>query len=302
MTIAQKLGLGFGLLILVFVIARLVVEWRLMAIGENVNEVMDVEEPSLAAAYEMESSPVEINQGVLAYLQTGQPRHKREARDAMADFERAQSSYEELADTDRGKELLGQIGPLYTDYKGQANALRGDREKDLSAGMDYYIAKPIQQEDLNKTLRRWVSRKPDEDQGIRPAFPTADPNSAKNGKDILDPAVLKGLRKLQQDGEPDILEELFGMFLEDAEAQIEELKEAVGFDNAPAVSRLSHSLKGSSGSMGAIRMHRVCAGLEKAGRLENLDETKDLLPGLEEEFRKARHALGEQLTTNLSGA
>lgn len=123
MTIARKLGLGFGLLILVFVVAGLVVEWRLGTIGENMDEVVNVEQPSLAAAYEMEINSVEINQGVLAYLRTGQPRYKRQAQDAMADFERAQSRYEELADTDRGRELLRQIGPLYTDYKEQANTL-----------------------------------------------------------------------------------------------------------------------------------------------------------------------------------
>lgn len=135
MTIARKLGLGFGILVLVFVVAGLVVGLRLGSIKDNLDEIEEVEEPSLSAAYEMEINLVEINQGVLAYLETGQPRHQRQAEDAMADFERAQSRYEELADTERGQELLGRIGPLYTDYKDQANTLlQGNNpgEEDLS--------------------------------------------------------------------------------------------------------------------------------------------------------------------------
>ena len=134
MTIARKLCSGFGILVLVFVAAGLFVGLRLETVGENLDEIVDVEEPSLSAAYEMEINLVETNQGVLAYLETGEPRHQRRVEGDMADFERARERYEELADTERGRELISQIEPLYADYEEQANTLlQGDPgEEDLS--------------------------------------------------------------------------------------------------------------------------------------------------------------------------
>ena len=158
MTIARKLGLGFGILILLFVVAGLIVGMRLGTISANLNEVTNTEEPSLSAAYEMEVNLVETNQAVLTYLQTGQPQSRRQAADAMADFERAQDSYEELADTGRGRELLSQIGPLYTDYKEQANALLqgepgadvGDEELNRFISLQLSINKR-----LDNDLQQW---------------------------------------------------------------------------------------------------------------------------------------------------
>ena len=132
--IARKLGLGFGSLVVVFVIAGLFVGTRLGTIGNNLDEIVEVEQPSLSAAHEMEINLVEIDQGVLAYAETGQPRHRRLVEANMADFERARDRYEELADTERGREMLARIQPLYVDYKDQANRLlQGDpSEQDLS--------------------------------------------------------------------------------------------------------------------------------------------------------------------------
>ncbi|MGB3635394.1 MAG: PAS domain S-box protein [Rubrobacteraceae bacterium] len=176
-----------------------------------------------------------------------------------------------------------------------ANALRGDREKALEAGMDDYIAKPINSEGLEKVLGRWVGES-SETASAQPATDDADDQEA-GGEEILDPLVIEGLRELQQDGEPDILTELFEIFLQDAPDRIEYLKEAAESGDALALSRIAHTLKGSSSNLGAGRMSNVCQELEEAGQSENLEGLDVLLRRLDAEFESARSELNTHLTT-----
>ncbi len=172
-----------------------------------------------------------------------------------------------------------------------ANAMEGDREKALEAGMDDYVAKPVKIRQLESALERWVLRDASEPE-------QTDPNSGGYvhlgaDVDVLDPGVLESLSELQQEGEPDILEELTGLFFEDAAAQIKALKKAVESGDAPSVYRLSHTLKGSSGNMGANRMHRICLTLEEVGQSGELGEAGELLGSLEKAFGDARSAIEE---------
>ncbi len=168
-----------------------------------------------------------------------------------------------------------------------ANALEGEREVALSAGMDDYITKPVKAEELDGVLRRWTA----------PAEKTTAPESASEGGDApdavppLDPEVLDTLRSLQGEGEPDLVAELAGMFLGDAALRLEELRDAIGRADAAKIRGVAHALKGSSGNMGATRVHEVCAKLEEAGESGNLAAVPRLLERLEEELSLARPVL-----------
>ncbi len=118
-----------------------------------------------------------------------------------------------------------------------ANAMQGDREKALEAGMDDYVPKPVKPEDLEAVLERWIS-KADEDKAT---VPEAGDGSASRenseedpldrdplDRDPLDWSVLAGLRELQEEGEPDILNELIELFLTDVPPQLIALKAALG--------------------------------------------------------------------------
>src|SRR5215210_8409498 len=89
-----------------------------------------------------------------------------------------------------------------------ANAMQGDREKAIEAGMDDYVSKPVKAEDLGAVLERWVSE--------TPAPEEDNPQEAP-----LDHDVLAGLRGLQGDDETDIVAELAGMFLDDARSGLQ---------------------------------------------------------------------------------
>jgi HPt (histidine-containing phosphotransfer) domain-containing protein len=104
-----------------------------------------------------------------------------------------------------------------------------------------------------------------------------------NDAGALDPGVLSGLRDLD-DGEEGLLAELAGMFLEDAEAHLRTLSEGVEAGDANSVRAASHTLKGSSGNIGASRIQEI----SEAGKL---DDAPELLDRLERELERARPEL-----------
>jgi CheY-like chemotaxis protein len=177
-----------------------------------------------------------------------------------------------------------------------ANAMRGDREEALAAGMDDYLAKPVKPEELGAVLGRWVSE--EEEPRVEATVVAAGGGPAAgegSGGDLLDLGVLDGLRGLQAEGEPDILGELIGLFLEEAAPQLAALRRALEEGDARAVERVAHTLKGSSGSMGAPRMAEVCGALEEVGVLGDLTRAPGLLDRLDAEFDRTRRALNAEL-------
>jgi CheY-like chemotaxis protein len=171
-----------------------------------------------------------------------------------------------------------------------ANALEGDREKALEAGMDDYVPKPVKPEELEAVLERWIS-KPDEDK----AAVSAAGDGSATGEDTeeypLDRSVLARLSELQEEGEPDILRELIELFLTDVPPQLVALRKAMEAGDAHSVGRIAHTLKGSSGNMGATRMTAICSDLEDVGASGDLSAAPELLERLEEESRRVRMAL-----------
>jgi HPt (histidine-containing phosphotransfer) domain-containing protein len=158
-----------------------------------------------------------------------------------------------------------------------ANAMQGDRQRALEAGMDDYVSKPVSREELGAVLGRWVSG--------TPAYRVPAGEDGESRVDsALDREVIAGMRGLQGEGETDIVAELAGMFLNDARPRLSALEEAVLSDDAAAVESLAHTLKGSSGNMGARGMSALCARLEVAGASEDLSQCFGLLERLKQEF------------------
>lgn len=104
--------------------------------------------------------------------------------------------------------------------------------------------------------------------------------------------MLESLREL---GDQELLAEIAGMFVTDAPSQITELREAVESETAEDVERTAHSLKGSSGNIGASRMSEICDELQDAGASEDLSYAPQLLGQLEAEFGRVRPALEDQI-------
>lgn len=104
------------------------------------------------------------------------------------------------------------------------------------------------------------------------------------GGDVLDPDVVKGLRQLTPAGEPDVLVEILTVFLDDVPKRIVALRAAAAAGNAIAMQRAAHSLKGSSGNIGARALHDVCRQLDDRARSGDLTRLTPLLESLATEY------------------
>jgi two-component system sensor histidine kinase/response regulator len=148
-----------------------------------------------------------------------------------------------------------------------ANALAGDRERAMAAGMDDYLVKPIVEEDLVRVLNRFLPHEDD----------TAP----------LDTQMVGRLREVG----PDFLREIAAIYLADAPARIAALRDAVQRNDAHAISTAAHAFKSGSGNIGAMAVHDLCAELETMGRHGNLSGVAEKMAALEREYARAEQAL-----------
>ncbi len=166
-----------------------------------------------------------------------------------------------------------------------ANAMQGDREKCLHAGMDDYLAKPVKLEHLDATLARWIPGQstPDERKG---------PVSSEKREPVdecVDSVVLADLRQL--DISCGLLSTLITQFLEDVPNLLANLQDALQQGDAGALARAAHKLNGASGYLGVRKMRQLCVELQALGKAKNLAQAGDLLAQLVNEFELVRQRL-----------
>ncbi len=134
-----------------------------------------------------------------------------------------------------------------------ANAMQGDREKALEAGMDDYVPKPVKPQELDAVLGSWISQGKGRETQPQASALDGESDSA-NPLPSIDSSVLEGLRDLQQKGEPDILAEFVELFLDDTPVRLKALRAAVEEGDERSVERTAHALKGSCENIGVARM------------------------------------------------
>ncbi len=166
-----------------------------------------------------------------------------------------------------------------------ANALEGDRDRCLAAGMDDYMAKPITMEAVGAALQRWVRTEDREDTDV-PAPPIREAVSA---------VVLDNLRELQDDESPRLVAELIEVYLEELRIRLNALRPAAGTQDSGALVREAHTLKGASLSLGAHPLAALCAEIEEVGAAGRFAGIPDLLSRLDGEAARVRDALAGEL-------
>ena len=178
-----------------------------------------------------------------------------------------------------------------------ANALTGDREKCLAAGMDDYISKPFGQTRMASILKQWLpSQLHLSDQQPRETGVAETTPLDISEDEILDRAALNNIRSLQAEGAEDILTRIIDLFLNEAPGQLEQLQKALHKKDAKAVRSVAHSLKSSSANLGATVLSSLLKELEEKGRRNSLMGTRELFNRIETEFTKAKVQLQKEKT------
>ncbi|MBT3352014.1 MAG: transporter substrate-binding domain-containing protein, partial [Nitrospinaceae bacterium] len=170
-----------------------------------------------------------------------------------------------------------------------ANAMKGDREKCLEAGMDDYVSKPVNPDKLLKALLRWVEKK-----SVPPADPGPPSALSAPSDEILDLEHLSAMAKLGEASGEDILKKLIDKFFSDTPQRLSSLKEVLAGGDAQALEQQAHSLKGSSANLGARRMAEVCERLEQSAHENRIEGAEELLAEVTQEYQHAKEALASK--------
>jgi signal transduction histidine kinase/DNA-binding response OmpR family regulator/HPt (histidine-containing phosphotransfer) domain-containing protein len=177
-----------------------------------------------------------------------------------------------------------------------ANALQGDREACLAAGMDDYLSKPFTQAELAGVIGRWIglplaaSVHHDE---LPPTLPAEAVEVIQ--RDVINARALENIRALSQQGGDALVQKVIRAYVGDAPQHLRTLRRAVGGQDADTVRRVAHSLKSASANVGAETLARLCKDLEQMGRNASVSGAATLLTDMEEEFQTVRQSLNAML-------
>ena len=169
-----------------------------------------------------------------------------------------------------------------------AHAMPGDREKCLRAGMDGYLSKPVRIGDLLRAVDHFAGRRESAFEQDAPEAQVGDTGSCKRMGELDYSAALARVG-----GDVELLRELAGMFMEEYPKLLEEIRQGVAGQNAPAVCNAAHQLKGLLAQFGAETGRQAAYGVELPARQGDLAATSQNLLVLEEAMRRVHPDLAK---------
>ena len=177
-----------------------------------------------------------------------------------------------------------------------ANALPGDRERCLAAGMDDYLTKPIDRAQLLATLERWLAQ-PEADAARRAAEAANDAGNSTGPQPVVSAAAAAApppsplpsppvapavpvvdqavLDQLEADTDHDVLGRVVQLFVEESRVRLDSIDAALTRDDWKTLQREVHTLKSSAGTFGARQLQEHARQLNdfcRAGQLERARE------------------------------
>jgi PAS domain S-box-containing protein len=161
-----------------------------------------------------------------------------------------------------------------------ANAMKGDEDKCLAAGMDSYIPKPVQADQLYAALERFSAA-------------TGETTAKEMNAEPLPegPAVFDERRFRDNTGDEALMRELIGFFHEDSESMLAEIIRTAEAGNAEGLHRAAHALKGMVGNYWADRSFEKATELDQMARSGDLAGVRAAIPALQREIAGLKKAL-----------
>ncbi len=181
-----------------------------------------------------------------------------------------------------------------------ANALTGDKEKCLETGMNDYVSKPVEDDDLLRALKRAESIA-DTPEADRPAPPQPVPTSAddttvlasSNGSTPVAPtAPASPPPPPAPSKKPAFPQRLIDLFIEETGERIQELEVAVQEDNSKRIAEIAHTIKGTAGNFRASTLSEMAREFEQAGREGDSSPARAKL----DDFKNAYARVKEELS------
>jgi CheY-like chemotaxis protein len=155
-----------------------------------------------------------------------------------------------------------------------ANAMQGDREACINAGMDDYLSKPIQVEELIQALSK------------------CQPHTlTQSHSHLLDAKALQAIRDMAGVAAEEILTQVIDSYLKDAPQLLQAISASVAQEDAIALRHAAHTLKSTSATLGATTLSQFCKQLEVMGHAGTTADAPALVSLVEAEYARVQAAL-----------
>lgn len=165
-----------------------------------------------------------------------------------------------------------------------ANAMQGDRQKCLEAGMDGFLSKPYSLEQLQAALSRWLPLINQPETAEIAPFVQED---GATSTPAINLQVLEALRELDPDGGMGLAREIMRTFLASAQQRVATVEQAIASGDGEILGQAAHSLKSSTANVGAETLSGLYKQLEKLGRERRIDEARVLIDEVRKEHQRA---------------